>query len=107
MRLVLHPGADAEITEALEYYKLRNVKIANDFYRAYLHTRQLVCDNPLRYPVVRIPGIRIPGIRKHGMLQFPYNLIYRLTVAEGEQCLQILAIAHHRRRPYYWEQRSQ
>jgi toxin ParE1/3/4 len=102
MRLVLHAGADAEITEALEYYKLRNVKIANDFYRAYLQTRQLVCDNPLRYPVVRMPGIR-----KHGMMQFPYNLIYRLTVVEDETCLQILAIAHHRRRPYYWEQRSQ
>jgi toxin ParE1/3/4 len=101
MKLVLHPSADAEITEALEYYQLRNAKIASDFYRAYLRTRQLVCDNPQRYPV-----IRMPGIRKHSMMQFPYNLIYRVITIEDEPCLQILAIAHHKRRPYYWRQRA-
>jgi toxin ParE1/3/4 len=101
MKLVLHPGADAEITEALEYYQQRNAKIANDFYRAYLQTRQLVCDNPQRYPV-----IRMPSIRKHGMMQFPYNVIYRFAAMDGEPCVQILAIAHHRRRPYYWQQRT-
>jgi hypothetical protein len=75
-------------------------KIANDFYRAYLQTRQLVCDNPQRDAV-----IRIPSIRKHSMAQFPYNLIYRVVTINSEQYLQILAIAHHSRRPYYWQQR--
>jgi toxin ParE1/3/4 len=101
MKLVLHPDADAEIAEAIEYYLLRDAKIASNFYRAYLQTRQLICENPHRYPVVRPPDIR-----KHSLPQFPYHLIYRVATTEGTQSLQILAIAHHRRRPYYWQQRT-
>ncbi len=39
-----------------------------------------------------------PAIRKASVEDFPYNVIFR----EIEGCIQILAVAHHRRRPRYW-----
>jgi toxin ParE1/3/4 len=33
--------------------------------------------------------------------RFPFSLIYRVTV----EAIEVIAIAHHRRRPGYWMQR--
>lgn len=39
-----------------------------------------------------------PDIRRAGLRRFPFNVLYRVIGAE----VQILAVAHHRRRPAYW-----
>jgi hypothetical protein len=52
-----------------------------------------VCTAPLNYQL-DCP----PDIRKAGLQRFPFNVLYR--VAGG--AVQILAVAHHRRRPGYW-----
>lgn len=33
---------------------------------------------------------------------FPYDIVYRVTTAD----LEVLAVAHHRRRPGYWRRRA-
>ena len=44
----------------------------------------------------------LPGIRKHVLQKFRYSLIYTVE----EDCLLILAVAHHSRRPGYWVGRA-
>ena len=45
-----------------------------------------------------VPGIADGTIRRRPVLRFPYHVVY---IALSER-LQILAIAHDRRRPAYW-----
>lgn len=97
MSLGLHPLADEELTEAVRYYATVSASTANAFYERYLQARRLILAAPQLYPVVRNPNIR-----KHVMPQFPYSVIYRTTAAGDTQ---ILAMAHHKRRPFYWAQR--
>ena len=52
-----------------------------------------VCLAPYRYPVES--GY---DVRRIQMDRFPYTLLYR----EVSGIIQILAVAHHRRRPQYW-----
>ena len=42
------------------------------------------------------------GVRKLRVNRFPYNLVYRILSDE----VLVLAIAHHRRRPSYWQYRD-
>lgn len=46
----------------------------------------------------RVPGISDLAIRRRPVRRFPYHVVY-LELADR---LQILAIAHDRRRPAYW-----
>jgi hypothetical protein len=49
-----------------------------------------------------LPLVRPPDLRKVSLQQFPLALIYR----EMDSELQELAVAHHRRAPDYWIQRT-
>ena len=42
------------------------------------------------------------GARKLRVKRFPYNLIYRILTDE----VLVLAVAHHRRRPFFWRDRG-
>lgn len=56
-----------------------------------------VCEHPEQFPIEAPPAIRrvrIPG--------FPINILYRIVGPE----LEVLAVAHHKRRPGYWSQRK-
>jgi hypothetical protein len=97
MNLGLHPLADDELSDAVRYYATVSAKTANAFYEQYLQARSLILTAPQLYPIVRTPDIR-----KHVIQQFPYSVIYRTTSAGDTQ---ILAFAHHKRRPFYWAQR--
>jgi toxin ParE1/3/4 len=98
MSVSLHPLADDELLDAVRYYATVSANTANAFYEQYLQARRLILAAPQLYPVVRSPDIR-----KHVMQQFPYSVIYRTTTAG---VMQVLALAHHKRRPFYWAQRT-
>ena len=55
-----------------------------------------VCKHPDRYRI----EIK-PDIRRVRLARFPYSVIYR----SADNLVQILAVAHLRRRPQYWQQR--
>ncbi len=97
MSFMLHPLADEELWDAVQYYANASANTASAFYEQYLQARRLILTAPQLYPVVRSPDIR-----KHVMQQFPYSVIYRTTLVGDTQ---ILALAHHKRRPFYWAQR--
>jgi len=42
------------------------------------------------------------GTRKVALRRFPYNVFYRTA---AEETIVVVAVAHQRRRPYYWRGR--
>lgn len=50
---------------------------------------------PERYPLTRF------GRRRFVLVSYPYDIVYRVTQNE----IEIMAIAHHARRPGYWRNR--
>jgi len=56
-----------------------------------------ICANPALYP--RIGDV---DIRKATLKRFPFHVIYRAEPTH----IVVLAIAHHRRRPAYWVERT-
>ena len=55
-------------------------------------------------PQAASPALRLPqelGVRRRLVQRFPYSVFYM----ELSEEIRILAIAHTRRRPFYWRQR--
>ncbi|MEW6169723.1 MAG: type II toxin-antitoxin system RelE/ParE family toxin [Pseudomonadota bacterium] len=93
MNYVLHPAAALEHEQQVAYYQERQAGLGARYHSAFKAAVALACATPRRFKIIREPEIR--KIRLQG---FPYNLIYR----EAGEVIQILAVAHHRRRPEYW-----
>jgi plasmid stabilization system protein ParE len=48
-------------------------------------------------------GAPMPGGRRRWLLtRFPFAVVYRVT----DDSIRVLAVAHHRRRPGYWQARA-
>lgn len=73
---------------------MANAELGLAFVAEFERAASLVLSNPSLGAVFR-------STRRYILRRFPYGIIYKVTVEE----LQILAIAHHRRRPGYWAQR--
>ena len=53
-------------------------------------------------PDLGSPVVGHDALRRWSLRRFPYYVIYRA----GEGTLFVLAVAHERRRPHYWSDRS-
>lgn len=93
MSYVFHPAAEAEYLESIAYFELKRPGLGALFLTEFEKLMALVCETPRRYRVERQPDVRL--IR---MDRFPYSVLYRETSGN----VQVLAVAHHRRRPNYW-----
>lgn len=91
----LHPEAIAEARAAFLWYAERNPSAANSFMFALDHAVREIRSNPERWP------LHLHGTRKFLLRHFPYAVIYRQTAT----AVQIIAVAHGRRRPGYWKTR--
>jgi plasmid stabilization system protein ParE len=90
------PEADRELTEAARFYARqggREVGLA--FISEYEKVIALLCASPGLGTVWRNNRRRFP------LPRFPYSVVYYVS---GEQ-LRIIALAHHRRLPEYWNSR--
>lgn len=94
-RTRLHPAAQQELEEAAAYYNLEGpglgLAFLDDFERAGQQIRQL----PESSPIARGPA------RRKLMARFPYAVIYSVVHDD----VYVLAVAHGRRRPFYWQDR--
>lgn len=90
-----HEEARQEALAALEWYLERSevagVKFLGELERAV----DWVASHPARWPEYA------HGTRRFLMHRFPFALIYR----ELPTRIQVLAVAHTRRRPGYWKER--
>ena len=95
-RVVFHPGASEDYAAAFAWYYARGTKLASDFEREIDRGIRLISRNPLRW--AKFDGQR----RRLIVRKFPYAMIYEM---HGNDVV-ILALAHGKRRPYYWLDRS-
>ena len=97
MTIWFHPDAEAEHLDTVVYYETRRAGLGALYLAAFEQALETVRDNPHRYRIVNEPDIRrVP------LARFPLSIIYR----ETSKRVEILAVAHHKRRPAYWIARS-
>jgi len=88
-------GAERELNEAVEFYDLESPGLGDVLLAEVEHALAQVEAFPEASEPLR------DGIRRRLLHKFPYALLYSLRPAE----IRILAVAHTRRRPFYWEDR--
>jgi plasmid stabilization system protein ParE len=88
--------ADAEMAEAARWYESHRVGLGGEFVAAVDAAVARIRENPrMGSP---IPGVADETLRRRAVRRFPYHVVY----IELPDRLQILAVAHDRRRPAYW-----
>lgn len=90
-----HPEAGVEAQETGRWYADRDLDTADRFYLELAQTIEGITNLPYTWPPY------LHGTRRYLMNRFPYSVIYR----EKDAVIQILAMAHHRRKPGYWSKR--
>ena len=91
----LHPNAIAEAKAAYEWYAERNPSAANAFISELDHAISQIQKGPERWTT------HLHGTRRFLLRRFPYVVVYRVA----ESTIQVIAVAHGRRRPGYWKSR--
>lgn len=92
-----HPEARAEFIAAVAYYDEQASGLGAQFTDEVERTVQFIAAQPGLGTTVDASR----GLRRWMLRRFPYYLIYR---SEPDTTL-ILAVAHQRRRPGYWQDR--
>ena len=80
----------------MDWYLERNVKAAESFVWEFERGLALIQETP------RLWAKFEAGTRRYVLRRFPYSIIYREF---GEDTLEIVAVAHDKRRPGYWRNR--
>ncbi len=93
MTYQFHPEAEAEHLEAIAYYEFRQPGLGTSYLAEFEIAMKKVCKFPQRYPIDNKPDIRRIRLKR-----FPFTILFRKSL----DTIQVLAIAHHRRRPLYW-----
>lgn len=93
--VLIHPGAEAEINEAADFYDLESPGLGDIFLDEVEHVIRGIREFPDAAPPL------VGRVRKRVLAKFPYSLLYSITDDE----VRVLAVAHHKRRPFYWRGR--
>jgi plasmid stabilization system protein ParE len=91
----LHPEAIAEARDAREWYAERNSAAADAFMAELDIAIDQICDSPDRWAPY------LHGTRRYLLKRFPYLVVYRT----GADKIQVIAVAHGKRKPGYWRDR--
>ena len=91
-RFVFHPDAVEEARAARLWYQERSAHAAHGFLAELSRAFTLIAQDPEAWQAY--PG----GDRRFGLHAYPFLVAYRVV---GDQ-IQIVAVAHQRRRPQYW-----
>ena len=93
----LHPLAVAEIDEAEDWYFKVDPAVAARFREVVFAALTRIGKQPLSFPTFDSP------IRRCVLRGFPYVVLFD----NSSQRVKVIAVAHTRRRPGYWKQRTQ
>ena len=86
----------AELREAARWYDEQETGVGQEFLRAV----EQALDRLLHDPSARPTAGR--GVHRQFVDRFPFDLLYRIRPAQ----IEILAVAHHSRKPGYWQHRA-
>ena len=90
------PGARRDFDESFDWYAARSLQAAVRFANAVDAALSTVAADPERFAVV--DNLH----RAYPVKRFPFRMIYRVL----EDRILVVAIAHAKRRPGYWRDRS-
>jgi plasmid stabilization system protein ParE len=96
VRIDFHPEATAELENAADWYVGKNPAAAARFAEAVDAALVKIQSTPERFLLVG------PNLRACTVERFPYQIVFRVDPHR----LYVLAVAHAKRRPGYWRQRS-
>src|SRR2546423_4256947 len=95
MNLHFFEEASEEVEEHRAWYRERSETAESAFLREIDHATDVVLEAPHRWPRY------IAGTQRYVFRTFPFSLVY---FVEGE-IVNIVAVAHGKRRPGYWRKR--
>jgi len=96
-KILFHPLAQQELADSVAYYEQQQPGLGLAFVEEIEQTIHFL----RQYPEA---GSKNRGsTRRLNLTKFPYSLHYRL---DNHNQIRILAIAHHKRRPDYWQDRQ-
>lgn len=90
-----HPAAAQEAESTYDWYAARNAAAAHGFRDELRRAIDMVAANPRTWP--RYGG----RARRYVFPRYPFSLVY---ILRGDD-VEIVAVAHGRRRPGYWRSR--
>lgn len=90
-----HEDARIEFDEAASFYAMERASLGLAFVATVEYAVAHACDYPDSCPIIR------GRVRKMRVHRFPYSVVYSV-VDDG---IRVLAVAHDRRRPFYWSGR--
>ena len=89
------PEADAELTEARQWYSHHRKELDLEFMQCIEVALSRIQSNPRLFPVV------YGGLRRAVVRRFPFAILYEVEAEE----IQIIAVFHSRRDPDVWKSR--
>ncbi len=95
IKIDFHTEAAVEVETARQWYAERNPAAAASFLAELDLAVERIREAPQRWPRYA------KGARRFILPRFPFSVIYRV---KGE-LIEVVAVAHHRRRPGYWKSR--
>ncbi len=94
-KISIHEAAESELNDAADFYDIACVNLGSVFIEEVQRTIKNISELPNAAPVIR------GQVRKKLIAKFPYSVIYSVHSDE----IRILAVAHQKRRPFYWRSR--
>lgn len=93
--VIIHEAAELELAESAEFYDHESLGLGDQFIDEVEESINIIASFPESSPEIR------GRVRHKPLKKFPYSLIY--TIRPG--VIRILAVAHQKRRPFYWHVR--
>ena len=91
----IHEKAEAEINEAADFYDLESPGLGSVFIEEVERSIESINQFPDAATLIR------GRVRKKNLIKFPYSIVYSVRPDE----IRLLAMAHQKRRPFYWRGR--
>ncbi len=101
MTLRVLSEAEEEAREAAQWYENRRAGLGQDFLDALARAFEEIERNPQAFQQVTVQD-PARQVRRYVPRRFPYSVFYEILASE----VIVLAVAHSRRRPNYWQQRQ-
>ena len=93
--IIFHELAENEMSEAAVYYAHARPGLGDAFIAEVRYAVDLVAAFPLAGSAVE------RDVRWRPVMRYPYSLLYLVR----DDHIRILAVAHQKRRPFYWRRR--
>ncbi|MDA1052064.1 MAG: type II toxin-antitoxin system RelE/ParE family toxin [Planctomycetota bacterium] len=96
MRIDFHPEATLELEESADWYAEQSQVAARGFALSVDRALKRISSDPERYP--KVDQVH----RSCNLARYPFQIIFR----RNESLITVIAIAHAKRRPGYWRNRT-